>query len=59
MITLGVGDLERAIQFYGDGLGLPRMPFGGGAAFFVLDGAWLSLCPWKALAENATPLGVL
>lgn len=54
MITLGVRNMERAIQFYENGLGLPRMPFEGGAAFFVLNGAWLSLYPWDALAEDAT-----
>ena len=54
MITLGVKDMEKAIQFYANGLGLPRMPFEGGAAFFILDGSWLSLYPWTALAEDAT-----
>ena len=54
MITLGVRNMERAIQFYENGLGLPRMPFEGGAAFFVLNGSWLSLYPWDALAEDAT-----
>jgi len=54
MITLGVSDMERAVQFYEKGLGLPRMPFEGGAAFFMLNGAWLSLYPWDALAEDAT-----
>jgi uncharacterized protein len=54
MITLGVKDMERAIRFYADGLGLPRMPFEGGAAFFTLSGSWLSLYPWDALADDAT-----
>jgi len=54
MITLGVSDMERAVQFYEKGLGLPRMPFEGGAAFFMLNGSWLSLYPWDALAEDAT-----
>jgi len=53
MITLGVGDMDRAIRFYADGLGLPRMPFEGDAAFFMLNGSWLSLYPWDALAEDA------
>lgn len=53
MITLGVADMEKAIQFYEKGLGFPRMPFGGGAAFFKLNGSWLSLYPWNALAEDA------
>jgi uncharacterized protein len=29
------------------------MPFEGGAAFFTLNGSWLSLYPWDALAEGA------
>ncbi|ACM18699.1 glyoxalase/bleomycin resistance protein/dioxygenase superfamily protein [Geotalea daltonii FRC-32] len=54
MITLGVGDMEKAAAFYERGLGLPRMPFEGGAAFFMLNGSWLSLYPLNALAEDAT-----
>jgi catechol 2,3-dioxygenase-like lactoylglutathione lyase family enzyme len=54
MITLGVTDMEKAIQFYENGLKLPRMPFEGGAAFFTLNGSWLSLYPRDALAEDAT-----
>ncbi len=53
MITLGVTDVARAVEFYGKGLGFPRMPFEGGAAFFMLHGSWLSLYPWDALAEDA------
>ena len=53
MITLGVRDLEKAVEFYENGLGLPRMAFEGGVAFFTLNGAWLSLYPWDALAEDA------
>jgi len=53
MLTLGVRDMENAIRFYEQGLGLPRMPFEGGAAFFALNGSWLSLYPWDALAEDA------
>jgi hypothetical protein len=54
MITLGVQDLDRAIRFYEQGLGLPRKPFEGNVAFFELNGTWLSLYPWNALAEDAT-----
>ena len=53
MITLGVRDMDRAVQFYENGLGLPRMPFEGGAVFFTLNGSWLSLYPWDALAGDA------
>ncbi len=54
MITLGVKDMKRAIQFYEKGLGLPRMPFEGGAVFFMLNGSWLSLYPWDELAKDVT-----
>ncbi len=57
MITLGVADIERATRFYEIGLGLPRMPFEGGAAFFMLNGSWLSLYPWDLLAEDAAVPG--
>lgn len=53
LITLGVGDLERSSLFYEKGLGFPRMPFEGGAVFFTLNGSWLSLYPWDALADDA------
>ena len=54
MVTLGVSDIEKAILFYEKGLGFPRMPFEGeGVAFFMLNGSWLSLYPWEALAEDA------
>lgn len=57
MITLGVSDMERAKAFYEEGLGLPCMPFEGGAAFFMLNGSWLSLYPWDLLAEDAAVPG--
>jgi catechol 2,3-dioxygenase-like lactoylglutathione lyase family enzyme len=56
IVTLGVEDLDEAIQFYRDGLGLPmqdRDP-DAGVAFFELAGAWLALYPRTALAEDAT-----
>lgn len=53
MITLGVGDLDRSIRFYEQGLGLPRMDSPPEVAFFTLDGSWLSLFGRDALAEDA------
>lgn len=54
MITLGVGDVEQAIRFYEEGLGLPRMPnVEKEVAFFPLAGAWLALYSREALARDA------
>ncbi|WNQ11815.1 VOC family protein [Paenibacillus aurantius] len=52
VLTLGVGDLEKAVAFYRDGLGLPTegivgQEFEHGAvAFFDLEGG-LRLALWK------------
>jgi hypothetical protein len=54
MITLGVADLDRAIRFYRDGLGLPLREGSEGVAFFETRGTILSLYPRDALAEDAT-----
>jgi uncharacterized protein len=53
MITLGVQDLERSIEFYEQGVKLPRKPFDGDIAFFELNGTWLALYSRDALAEDA------
>lgn len=53
MITLGVADLEKSIQFYEQGLGLPRMDSPPEVAFFPLNGSWLGLYGREALAEDA------
>ena len=54
MITLGVNDLKKSVEFYQQGLGLPRYEPQEGIAFFNLNGSWLSLYPWDKLAEDAT-----
>jgi len=55
MISLGVKDLQTAIEFYQHGLGLPRKePYSDEIAFFDLNGTWLGLYPWDKLAEDAT-----
>ena len=54
MVTLGTGDLARATAFYQDGLGFPKMDFEGDITFFELQGTWLALYAWEALAEDAT-----
>jgi catechol 2,3-dioxygenase-like lactoylglutathione lyase family enzyme len=54
MITLGVRDLPAAVEFYGHGLGFPRMESSPEVAFFTLNGTWLGLYGREALAEDAT-----
>ena len=55
MISLGVKDLQAAIKFYRQGLGLPRKePYSDEIAFFDLNGTWLGLYPWDKLAADVT-----
>lgn len=54
LISLGVADLDRAVRFYRDGLGLPLRDGPEGIAFFETKGTWLSLYPRDKLAEDAT-----
>lgn len=54
IVTLGVDNLEDAVAFYRDGLGLPKLESEGEIAFFDLGGTQLALYPWEALAEDAT-----
>lgn len=53
LITLGVSNLDRAIAFYRDGLGLPMREGDSGVAFFQLRGLWLALFLREALAKDA------
>ena len=53
MITLGVRDLAVAIDFYEQGLDFPRMESPPEVAFFTLNGSWLGLYGYEALAEDA------
>ena len=53
MITLGVRDLQRSIEFYEKGLGFPRMYSPPEVAFFTLNGTWLGLYGRDALAADA------
>ncbi len=65
-ITLGVEDLERAVRFYRDGLGLATdgiigtefvgsadQPAGAAAMFTLADGLLLSLYPHSELGKDA------
>ena len=54
IITLGVTDLPRSVEFYRDGLGLPLLDENTESiAFFKCRGTWLSLYPRDALADDA------
>ncbi|WP_254544158.1 VOC family protein [Halomarina pelagica] len=54
LVTLGVSDLDRSIEFYRDGLGLPmRERTEADVAFFTTEGAWLALYPVELLAADA------
>jgi len=53
MITLGVRDLAKSVEFYEKGLGFPRMESPPEVAFFTLNGTWLGLFGREALAEDA------
>jgi len=53
MITLGVNDLTRSVQFYEQGLGLSRQTSPPEVAFFPLNGTWLALFERQAVAADA------
>ena len=52
-VTLGVGDLDRAIRFYTGVLGLVRLDTHPDVAFFELGKTWLALFPRHLLAADA------
>lgn len=54
LITLGVADLNRSVQFYQAGLGLPRKDGPEDIAFFETGGTMLSLYQRDKLAEDIT-----
>jgi uncharacterized protein len=60
VLTLGVEDLKKSVQFYRDGLGFPTQGIvgeeyeGEGVAFFNLqNGMLLALWPRRSIAEDA------
>lgn len=54
MVTLGVRDLEAALAFYKDGMGLTPSPSSDNdIVFFSLGTIILGLFPWEKLAEDA------
>jgi catechol 2,3-dioxygenase-like lactoylglutathione lyase family enzyme len=54
LISLGVQDMKRAIDFYQTGLGLRRKKGPENIAFFEMGGIMLSLYPRDKLAEDIT-----
>lgn len=55
IITLGVKDLEKALEFYERGLGWKRsVASQGDIVFFPLGGIILALYPYHLLAEDIT-----
>ncbi len=53
MVALGVRDLNKSIEFYRDGLGLPMLESPPGVAFFNLNGTWLGLSNRDSLAKDS------
>lgn len=53
VITLGVGDFDRSLAFYRDGLGWPAT-VQDDVAFFSLNSIILALYPREKLADDAT-----
>ena len=55
LITLGVKDLNRSLEFYEQGLGWKRAQASGGdVVFFSMGGVVLSLYPRDKLADDVT-----
>src|SRR5262249_27072910 len=55
IICLGVKDLERSLQFYRDGLGLPTTRSAqDGIIFFQTNGTCLELYPYDQLAKDVS-----
>jgi hypothetical protein len=52
MITLGVKDMKKSVTFY-EKLGFVRQNDDENVAFFALNGTWLGLYGYEALAEDA------
>ncbi len=53
VVTLGVSDFERSLDFYGNRLGWPAKVVNGEVAFFKLNCVVLALYPKDLLAKDA------
>ncbi len=51
-LTLGVGNLDKAMKFYEAVLDIPPNTSYDGVVFFELSGTWISLYPLENLANN-------
>lgn len=54
IVTLGVEDLQRSVDFYQNGLGFPLMGDSDSIAFFKMEGIIFGLYPRDKLAEDIT-----
>ena len=54
IVTLGVEDLQRSVDFYQNGLGFPLMGDSDSIAFFKMEEIILGLYPRDKLAEDIT-----
>ena len=52
ILTLGIADLHKAMEFYGAVLGTPPNTSSDGITFIELPGTWLALYPFEKLAED-------
>ena len=59
VVTLAVADMQRAVRFYRDGLGLAIREDKPPVVYFELPGTWIALFPREALAgyANVAPEG--
>ena len=55
MVTLGVGDLGKATEFYKAVLGTSPNTSYEGITFMELPGTWLALYPLEKLAQDISP----
>src|SRR3989339_303132 len=53
IITLGVKDIKKSLEFYKNGLGFPVEGDTESVVCLKLEGTWLALYPLEKLAEDA------
>lgn len=55
MISLGVNDLKKSTEFYRAVLNITPNTTSDAITFFELPGTWITLYPFKQLAEDISP----